>query len=151
LSENYKIQQRAVELSYNQVENSLNVLQAPPRPSLGGAAGSGGTSGGGSSGTGSDSGSQAALTRQLLDAVSRLLQAQNQLYTVYTNYLVVRLQLYRDLELMNLDSRGVWIDEQTRPLSTGPTGAGDHHAEPAPQRVPAPLARPADLPPPNAP
>ena len=146
LSENYKIQQRAVELSYNQVENSLNVLQAPPRPVPGGGAGGGGGSQG--SGTGSDSGSQAALTRQLLDAVSRLLQAQNQLYTVYINYNVVRLQLYRDMELMNLDSRGVWIDGQTDSASTGNPGANDSNlADPATKRLPpAPDTLPAILP-----
>lgn len=101
LAENYKIQQRAVELSYNQVENALNTLKAPPRVVPAGQ-------GGGST---DSSGSQAALTRQLLDAVSTLLRAQNQLYTVYQNYLITRLQLFRDLELMQLDGRGVWIDD----------------------------------------
>jgi outer membrane protein TolC len=101
LAENYKIQQRAVELAYYQVESSLNVLQAPPRVQQAGAGGAGGT----------DSGSQAALTQQLLNAFSRLLRAQNQLYSVYQNYLVTRYQLYRDLELMTFDRRGVWIDD----------------------------------------
>ncbi|MCE9531178.1 MAG: TolC family protein, partial [Planctomycetes bacterium] len=32
LAENYKIQQRAVEVAYAQVENSLDVLQSPPDP-----------------------------------------------------------------------------------------------------------------------
>ena len=31
--------------------------------------------------------------------------------TIWINYLDVRLQLYRDLELMPLDARGVWIDQ----------------------------------------
>lgn len=116
LAENYKIQQRSVELAYYQVENALNTLQAPPRVVPAGQA----------AGT-SDTGSQAALTRQLLDAVRSLLRAQNQLYTVYQNYLVARLQLYRDLELMPLDRRGVWIDDIPRnaprsPAPDRPTG-----------------------------
>jgi hypothetical protein len=142
LSENYKIQQRAVELSYYQVENSLNVLQAPPRPTPAGASGSSGS-------TGSDAGTQAALTQQLLTAVSGLLQAQNQLYTVYQNYLIIRIQLYRDLELMPLDACGVWIDEHANTASTpGPDGGV---AEPRTQRVAPPTALPELLPPPGAP
>ena len=35
LAENYRIQQRAVEVAYDQVENSLDVLQAPPQPEHG--------------------------------------------------------------------------------------------------------------------
>ena len=56
-------------------------------------------------------GNAAALTNQLLQAQSSLLQAQNQLFDIWINYLTVRMQLYRDLELMPLDFRGVWIDE----------------------------------------
>lgn len=117
LAENYKIQQRAVELAYYQVENALNTLQAPPRVLPAGQQGGGG-----------DSGSQAALTQQLLNAVRSLVRAQNQLYSVYQTYLVTRMQLYRDLELMPLDGRGVWTDDLPRELPRedprGDPGAG---------------------------
>ena len=53
----------------------------------------------------------AALTSQLLSAQSRVPTAQNALLTVWINYLNSRLQLYRDLELMPLDARGVWNDD----------------------------------------
>jgi hypothetical protein len=127
LAENYKIQQRAVELSYYQVENALNTLKAPPRVVPAAQASS-------SAGGGSDtSGNQAALTRQLLDAVSTLLRAQNQLYSVYQSYLVARLQLYRDLELMQLDCRGVWIDDVncTCPARPPASTSGEPVAKPA--------------------
>ena len=55
----------------------------------------------------------AALTQQLLAAQRSLPTAQNALLTVWINYLDTRLQLYRDLELMPLDARGVWIDQIT--------------------------------------
>ena len=34
--------------------------------------------------------------------------------TIWITYLNTRLQLYRDMELMPLDYRGVWIDETDR-------------------------------------
>jgi hypothetical protein len=102
LAENYRIQQRAVEVAYDQVENSLDVLQSPPegggalRPAGQGAA---------------NAGSAAALTNQLLQAQGSLLTAQNGLYTVWVNYLVARMTFFRDIERLPLDLRGVWIDE----------------------------------------
>jgi hypothetical protein len=102
LAENYRIQQRSVEVAYDQVENSLDVLQSPPegggalRPAGQGAA---------------NAGNAAALTQQLLQAQTSLVAAQNGLYTVWVNYLIARMTLYRDIERLPLDLRGVWIDE----------------------------------------
>jgi hypothetical protein len=94
LAENYRIQQRQLELAYVTIDSSLESLQAPPRP-----------------GTAGPADGPAALTQQLLGAQRSLPTAQNQLLTVWINYLNTRLQLFRDLELMPLDQRGVWIDE----------------------------------------
>jgi hypothetical protein len=131
LAENYRIQQRQVELAYLTVENSLDTLRAPP----------GGTPAGTAAQAGQSSAAQAAaLTQQLLNAQSRVPTAQNALLTVWINYLNSRLQLYRDLELMPLDPRGVWLDD--------PAGLGcdDACTQPAarpsipepPERLPAP-------------
>src|SRR5947209_14368300 len=83
LAENYRIQQRQVELAYLTVENSLDTLKAPP--AAGGA-------------TQNTASAAAALTTQLLNAQSRVPTAQNSLLTVWISYLNTRLQLYRDLE-----------------------------------------------------
>jgi hypothetical protein len=99
LAENYKIQQRQVELAYLTVESSLDTFRAPPPPTPAGAAAS------------NTAVSAASLTQQLLGAQSSLPQAQNSILSIWISYLTFRLQLYRDLELMQLDSRGVWIDE----------------------------------------
>lgn len=99
LSENYKIQRRSVELAYFQVENALETFRAPPQPVAGAGA------------VGGSAAQAAALTQQLLSAQSRLPFAQNSLYTVWIQYQITRMQLFRDLELLPLDSRGVWIDE----------------------------------------
>ncbi|OWK35086.1 TolC family protein [Fimbriiglobus ruber] len=93
-AESYRIQQRQLELAYLTIDSSLEALQAPSPP---------GTARGGDG--------PAALTQQLLSAQRSLPAAQNALLAIWINYLDARLQLYRDLELMPLDARGVWIDE----------------------------------------
>jgi hypothetical protein len=99
LAEQYKIQQRQVELAYLTVESSLDTFNAPPAPVPAG-------------GAGVDVSTRAAtLTQQLLNAQTRLPLSQNALLTVWINYVNTRFQLYRDLELMPLDQRGVWLDD----------------------------------------
>jgi len=92
----YRIQQRLVELGYLTVENSLDTFRAPPAP-----------------GTAASAANAAALTTQLINAQNSLYQAQFQMTTIWITYLNTRLQLYRDMELMPLDARGVWTDELT--------------------------------------
>lgn len=92
---NYELQKQIVELAYLNLDNALEVLYAP-QP--------------GSQGPQNDA-NQAALTLQLLTQQSNKVQAQNTLYTIWINYIRGRIQLYRDLELMPLDPRGVWIDD----------------------------------------
>ena len=54
----------------------------------------------------------------MLNAQSNLVQAQNALYAIWVSYLTARMNLYLDLELMQLDDRGVWCDEQDSPEPT---------------------------------
>ncbi len=97
--ETYRIQQRQVELAYLTVENSLDTFQAPPAPvPLGQQPPDTATR-------------AAALTNQLISAQSSLYNAQFAMTTIWITYLNTRLQLYRDMELMPLDYRGVWIDD----------------------------------------
>jgi hypothetical protein len=106
------------------VENSLDTLQAPPSPGQAGV----------------DVQTRAAsLTNQLIQAQSALYTAHFNMTTIWITYLNTRDQLFRDMELMPLDSRGVWIDDvatcqcdpgsSERPSGTNGTG-------PAPQRLP---------------
>ena len=84
-----------MELAYLNLDNALETLYAPTPGNLGPA---------------SDA-NQAALTQQLLDTQSSKVLAQNNLYGFWINFIRGRIQLYRDLELMPLDPRGVWIDD----------------------------------------
>jgi hypothetical protein len=108
---NYQnIQKRAIELAYRQVDQALQAFsqpQAPAGPGLPPGIIGPPTTGGGAAGAADP----AALTQQLLSAQSSLVRAQNDLYGVWIGYIIARMDLYRDLGLMPLDSRGVWIDD----------------------------------------
>ncbi len=99
-AEQYKIQQRQLELAYKTIDSSLESLQAPVAPAV--PAGLPPRS---------QQDGPAALTQQLLTAQRSLPAAQSLLLSIWVSYLNARLQLYRDLELMPLDARGVWIDQ----------------------------------------
>jgi outer membrane protein TolC len=133
--ENYRIQTRQVELAYMTVENALDTLQAPPAPVAVGA-------------PGLDVATRAAsLTNQLIQAQNALYQSQFTMTTIWITYLNTRDQLYRDLELMPLDNRGVWIDDYATDCSisaasgrtdSGSCCPGDQRI----QRLPEPSAVP---------
>jgi hypothetical protein len=110
--ENYRIQQRQVELGYLVVENSLDTFQAPPSPLPAGQ-------------QAPDLATRAAtLTSQLITAQANLYNAQFLMTTIWITYLNTRLQLYRDMESMPLDYRGVWIDEiDSRECPPGAAGS----------------------------
>lgn len=111
LARTYEIQKQLVELSYLVLDNAVESIYQPKPP-------------------GSTAGDIVALTNQLIQAQTQKFQAQNQLLTIWINYQTFRILLYRDLELMPLDSRGVWIDDiaeseccsEARPESGQPSG-----------------------------
>ncbi len=123
LAEQYKIQQRQLELAYLTIDSSLESLQAPVAPPA---------PVGLPSRTNADG--PAALTQQLLTAQRSLPTAQQALLTIWINYLDQRLQLYRDLELMPLDARGVWIDQ----IRDCDCGIKEEPAAGGPQLLPVP-------------
>src|SRR5262249_11252420 len=151
LAKNYEIQQKLVELGYKQVESTEEALYGPAEPPAPAAliAPPGRT----------NAANAAALANQLLSAQQNLVGRQNQLLVIWTNYLNTRMQLYRDLELMPLDFRGVWIDElATRepprfrdgahavPAGEWPAGGAEQSGQPAPARLPARLLTPTGAP-----
>ncbi len=49
--------------------------------------------------------------QNLLFALSDLRTTQNNLMSVWLNYLADRMRLYRELGVMRLDAEGLWVDE----------------------------------------
>jgi hypothetical protein len=138
-AESYRVQKRQLELAYLTIDSSLESLEAPTAP----PAPPGQTASRGADGP-------AALTQQLLSAQRTLPTSQNALLTTWITYLDARLQLYRDLELMPLDARGVWIDEVRDcdcGILDGSTPPGKEELLPMPDRVkPAPSQEIKDTP-----
>lgn len=111
LAVNYEIQKKAVELAYLNVENSRAALLEPLPP-----------------GQTRSASAAAALTTQLLNNQAQLISRQNQLITLWVNYLSTRMQLYRDLGTMQINSRGAWIDDFTveQPSRKSSQQVGEH-------------------------
>ena len=132
----HKIQKRNVELAYTQVDQALQAFSQPQAPA-GPVAPPGSV---GPPAAPSGTGDPAALTQQLLQAQNSLLGAINGLYSTWLNYLTTRMSLYRDLGVMPLDSRGVWIDDATTccPPTTQQPPFPDRGA---PDLLPAPSSR----------
>ncbi len=130
----YLIQARQVELSYMVVENALDTFLAPPAAQA----------------PVTDTATRASsLTTQLINAQTSLYTAQFAMTTIWITYLNTRLQLYRDMELMQFDSKGAWIDNVAQcqcPPASGQEGDAAAAAGPAPETLPPPLAKPAPAP-----
>jgi len=89
----FELQREAVQVAISQVELTQLRLQRPPRP-------------------GEDSQFGATTARDLVQALSGLLNAQNSFLGVWVDYQIQRINLDLDLGTMRLDDRGVWISEE---------------------------------------
>jgi hypothetical protein len=134
LAQLYKIQLRVLEVQYAQVDNATALLLAPPAPLAPGTIAT------------TDQVAAAALTNQVLGAQANLVIAQNTLYQLWIAFITSRMTFYLDLELMQLDDRGVWTDEFTnriqyddRPDARQPANQpAGQPPRPAGERLPAP-------------
>src|SRR5208282_5525881 len=106
----------AMELAYMIVDQSLQAFNQPLAPS--GPTGIPGV--GGPPAAGGTTADPAALTLQLLNAQNFLVAAQNDLYSQWLGYLQTRISLYRDLGVMPIDSKGIWIEDVSKPHNTPP-------------------------------
>jgi hypothetical protein len=101
---NLEIQRRAVAIAIRRVDQTREALNKPVPPSAPGAP------------------PQAlgpTAAQNLLFALSDLRNTQNNLMSVWLNYLAERMRLYRELGIMRIDDRGMWIDEPLEAALTG--------------------------------
>jgi hypothetical protein len=93
---NLEIQRRAVAIAIRRVDQTRETLNKPVPPAAPG-------------GPPAQFGPTAA--QNLLSAVSALSDAQNNFMSVWLRYEATRMQLMRDLGVMQIDDHGLWIDE----------------------------------------
>lgn len=96
LQTNLEIQRRAVAIAVRRVDKTLEDLNQPPEPVAPGQ-------------PAAQLSPTAALN--LLTAISDLRNAQNNFMSVWLNYYSERAQFVRDLGVMKIDERGMWVDE----------------------------------------
>ncbi len=96
LEVNLEIQRRAVTIATRRVDQTREVLSKPPEPTVPGQAAAG-------------LGPTAALN--LLTALNDLQASQNNFMSVWLNHYAARMVLMRELGLMKLDDRNIWVDE----------------------------------------
>jgi hypothetical protein len=93
--EEMELRRGGMRIAIRTVDNRREDLRRPPRAGLVGEA--------------------AALpptaVRDLLGALADLQSTQNSVLATYLNYELLRMQLYRDLGVIQFDHRGVWIDD----------------------------------------
>jgi hypothetical protein len=99
LDRNLEIQRRAVVIAVRRVDQTREVLAAPPPPVAPGE-------------PANQLGPTAA--QNLLTALADLRNSQNNFMSVWLNHYATRMVLYRDLGIMELDDNGLWID---RPIN----------------------------------
>ncbi len=150
LANNYqRVQKRQIELAYMQVDQALqafNQPQAPPGadiilPGLVGPIS-----------RAPQPGDPAALTTQLLTTQASLVSSQNDLYNTWIAYQTNRTYLYRDMGIMPLDNRGVWIDADATANQSADNRSvpGQQPPANAPQQLPGPEQLPPPRPEPAA-
>ncbi len=80
------------------------------------------------------------LTRDLLQALQGLLGAENNLISSWIEYEVGRIQLFVDLEILQLDENGAWINEKENPGEANGDSIPDTSNEPVgPNGPPGPV------------
>lgn len=133
LAKNYTIQQLSIANAYSQRENSEESYFAPQTP-----------------GRTPDAGAVAGQTQQLLQAQSAIIRARNSVYGTWISFQLTRLRLFLNLELMQIDPLGVWINDATTNTRDGSTnrerGVGNGNESDGfqlPEQLPEPAPVPA--------
>ncbi len=93
---NLEIQRRAVSIAIRRVDQTREALNRPVPPTVPGQ---------------QPEALGPTAAQNLLFALSDLRNTQNNLMSVWLNYLADRMRLYRELGVMRLDDSGLWIDE----------------------------------------
>jgi hypothetical protein len=99
LRRNFETQRQNLRISAIQLDNAIETFNAPVRAGAGGAQPGGGGGGGNQN-----------LGLNLINALNSVLTAQNQLIQIWVQYEQNRINIHRDMDIMQVDERGLWVD-----------------------------------------
>ena len=103
LKQNFEVARNAIRINAQQYDLAVERTTGPSRRGSGSGGGGGGGGGGGSSGA-----DQQGLN--MINALQRLLNSQNQLIGIWVDYESARLNIYRDMGIMEIDEQGLWVE-----------------------------------------
>jgi hypothetical protein len=108
LRQNFETARQTLRFSAMQLDLAIENNNAPANAATAGNAGR--TNQGGNTGL------------NLLNALNAILSAQNDLIGIWVDYERNRINIYRDMDIMQVDERGIWIDEiyQSRTSTADP-------------------------------
>ncbi|MCH2212701.1 MAG: TolC family protein [Fuerstiella sp.] len=115
LYNNLEIQRRAVAIAIRRVDQTREALNQPVPPAEPGQL---------------PQSFGPTLAQNLLFALSDLRNSQNNLMSVWLNYHATRMQLYRELGIMQIDAGGLWIDVPIHELLSPAEAAGENQQLP---------------------
>ena len=87
LEQNLETARQALRINVLQYDQAVEVANAPGQQSQGGVSG-----------------------RNLIDALNNILAAQDRLIQIWSDYERQRLNIHRDMGMMEIDSQGLWVD-----------------------------------------
>ncbi len=126
---NFETTRQNLRIAALQLDNAIETFNAPPAP--------------GSTGRATTGGQNQGLN--LINALQSVLQAQNDLIGIWIQYEQNRINIHRDMDIMQVDERGLWLDPVYQTLGAS-HDSSPTLSEPADDRLqpPAPLPVPDD-------
>jgi sarcosine oxidase delta subunit len=119
LEQNLETARQALTYSALEYDQAAELANAPTRP---GQSSQGGVQG-----------------RNIISAINNVLSAQNNLVGIWVDYERLRLNIYRDMDIMEIDSRGVWVDNFYQELANNSRLGDAILPPPAPDNFVIPL------------
>lgn len=121
---NFETSRQNLRIAALQLDSAIETFNQPARANVGGGGGTGGQNQG----------------LNLINALQSVLQAQNSLIQFWTQYEQTRINIHLDMDIMQVDERGIWIDPIYQSLGrNSAAGSNPTLSEPADDnRLPPP-------------
>lgn len=118
---NFETSRQNLRIAALQLDSAIETFNQPARP--------------GQPATGTGNANQGL---NLINALQAVLQAQNSLIQFWTQYEQTRINIHLDMDIMQVDERGIWIDPVYQNMGTNGAGSNPTLSEPTDVNRPLP-------------